>query len=91
MEAFTNDENRWANSIGHRIIEERNKSIFDVETIIQDCETNAKDKTCSEPFRECMAHTAQFLKLAVKYNDKKALEFAEMAAYGIMYGNMYNK
>ena len=30
MEAFTNDENRWANDIGHRIIEEKNKSIFDV-------------------------------------------------------------
>ena len=91
MEAFSNDENRWANSIGHRIIEERNKSIFDVETIIQDCEINAKDKTCSEPFRECMAHAAQFLKLAVKYNDKKVLELAEMATYGMMYGNMYNQ
>lgn len=50
----------------------------------------AEDKTCSEPFRECMAHAAQFLKLAVKYNDKKVLELAEMAAYGMMYGNMYN-
>lgn len=89
MEAFTNDENRWANDIGHRIFEEKNKSIFDVETIIQDCETNAKDKTCSVPFRECMAHAAQFLRIAMKYQDANILNCAELAVYGTMYDNWY--
>lgn len=38
-----------------------------------------------------MAHAAQFLKLAVKYADKSILDLAVMAAFGMMYGNMYNK
>ena len=91
MISFTNDENRWANSIGHRIIEERNKTSFNVKTIIEDCEANARDKKLSEPFRECMAHAAQFLKIAVKYDDKSILKLAQMAAYGMMYGNMYDE
>lgn len=89
MISFTQDENRWANSFAQRIIEERNKRVFDVETIIEDCETNAKDKKCSEPFRECMAHAAQYLRLAVKYNDRKSLELAELAVMGTMYCNLY--
>ena len=89
MEAFSNDENRWADELGHRIVEQCNRRRFDVSTIIQDCETNARDKALSEPFRECMAHAAQFLKLADKYHDKNVLELAEMTVFRTMYCNLY--
>lgn len=89
MISFTQDENRLANSFAQRIIEESNKQMFDVDTIIEDCETNARNKMFSEPFRECMAHAAQYLRLAVKYNDRKSLELAELAVMGTMYCNLY--
>ena len=89
MISFTQDENRLANSFAQRIIVESNKRVFDVDTIIEDCETNARNKMFSEPFRECMAHAAQFLKLAIKYDDKIVLELAELAVMGTMYCNLY--
>lgn len=89
MILFTNDENRWANDIAHRIIEEHKKCNFNLSTIVEDCEVYARDKNLSEPFRECMAHTAHFLKIADKYCDNEILECAELASCGMMYGNWY--
>lgn len=91
MEAYSDDENRWANSVGHSIIEEINKKSFNVEAIIQECEGYAKDKNLTEYFRECMSHAAQFLKIAAKYEDVSVMELAQIAAYGTMYGNLYDK
>lgn len=89
MILFAKDENRWANDIARRIIEERNKHNFNLLTIIEDCEDYAKDKNLSESFRECMAHTAHFLKIADKYCDNEILECAELASCGMMYDNWY--
>lgn len=91
MEAFTNEENRWADELGHRVVEQIRKNNFDVQSIIQDCEAYIRDNTISEPFRECMAHAAQFLKLSVKYHDKEILELAELAIFGTMYCNLYKQ
>lgn len=90
MNIYTNDENRWANDVASRIIEVKNRGTFDVDSIIEECESYAKDKGLSEPFRECMAHTAHFLKIACKYSDEKILDCAELSAYGMMYDNWYD-
>lgn len=89
MISLTSDENRWANDIGHRIIEVCKADTFDVNTLVEECESYASDNSLSEPFRECMAHAAQFLKIAKKYKDVNVLNCAELAVYGTMYDNWY--